>query len=99
MTSTAVKLALRWPRKLTFELMNILLLRPVENVSLLYASVLLNHRKKRRLRYTAVKNEQMRPTMSVVAKPLMGPVPKSSKITPVIIEVRFESKIAEKALL
>ena len=37
--------------------------------------------------------------MPVVAKPLMGPVPKNSRITPVMIEVRFESKMAENALL
>ena len=36
---------------------------------------------------------------AVVAKPLMGPVPKNRSITPVITDVRFESKIAEKALL
>ncbi len=45
-----------------------------------------------------MKNEQIIPIISVVAKPLMGPVPKNRRITPVIIEVRFESKIAENAL-
>ena len=80
-------------------LTNTFLERPVENVSLLKASVRLNQRKKRRLRYTAVKKEQMRPMIRVVAKPLMGPVPKRSRMTPVMIEVRLESKIAEKALL
>ena len=45
-----------------------------------------------------MKNEQTIPMISVVAKPLMGPVPKSRRITPVMIEVRLESKIAEKAL-
>ncbi len=80
------------------ELTNILPLKGVAKVSLLKASVRLIHEKKRRLRNTAVKNEQTRPMMSVVAKPLMGPVPKRRRITPVIIDVRLESKIAEKAL-
>ena len=71
----------------------------VENVMFWNAPSLLNHVKNTRLRNTAVKNEQIRPMISVVAKPLMGPVPKSSRITPVMIEVRLESKMAENALL
>ncbi len=41
---------------------------------------------------TAVKKEQTIPMMSVVAKPLIGPEPKSRRITPVMTEVRLESK-------
>ena len=37
--------------------------------------------------------------MSVVANPRIGPVPKAYSTIPVIIVVKFESKIAEKALL
>ncbi len=98
-TPTMVKLALRWPRKLILEFTNSL--RPSAVVKVRLAKVLLRliQLNTRRLRYTAVKNEQMRPIISVVAKPLIGPVPKSSRITPVMMEVRLESKIAEKALL
>ena len=46
---------------------------------------------------TAVKNETKIPIIKVVAKPRIGPVPKLNRITPVMIDVRFESKIAEKA--
>ena len=45
----------------------------------------------------AVKNEQIIPIIHVVAKPRIGPVPVTSKITPVISDVKLESKIAEKA--
>ena len=51
----------------------------------------------RRVRYTAVKNEQQIPMIRVVANPRTGPVPNTNRITPVMIEVRLESKIAEKA--
>ena len=47
---------------------------------------------------TAVKNEQRIPIINVVAKPRIGPVPKLNKIIPVMIDVKLESKIAEKAL-
>ena len=93
------KLILRWPRKLILAFTNILRERLVAKVRLLNALLRENHRKNRRLRYTAVKNEQIRPMMSVVAKPLIGPVPTTSRIMPVIIDVRLESKMAEKALL
>ena len=78
--------------------MNILRESTVEKVRFWNTFELAPQMKKSRLRYTAVKNEQMIPMMSVVAKPLMGPVPKNRRITPVIMDVRFESKIAEKAL-
>ncbi|EJW92693.1 hypothetical protein EVA_19201 [gut metagenome] len=52
-----------------------------------------------RVRKTAVKNEQHRPMIHVVAKPRMGPVPATSRMIPVMSEVRLESKIAEKAFL
>ncbi len=80
-------------------LTNIFFEAAVEKVRLLKALVLENQRKNRRLRYTAVKNEHTRPMIRVVAKPLIGPVPNSSRMIPVMIEVRLESKIAEKALL
>ena len=91
------KLILRCPRKLIPGFTNILRDAAVANVSLLKDLLFANQKKNRRLRYTAVKKEQIRPMIRVVAKPLMGPVPKSSRITPVITDVRFESKIAEKA--
>ena len=47
---------------------------------------------------TAVKNEIKIPIINVVAKPRIGPVPKLNKIIPVMIDVKLESKIAEKAL-
>ena len=47
---------------------------------------------------TAVKNEIKIPIIKVVAKPRIGPVPKLNRITPVMIDVKFESKIAENAL-
>ena len=37
--------------------------------------------------------------MRVVANPLIGPVPKLNRITPVMIDVKLESKIAENAFL
>lgn len=46
-----------------------------------------------------MKNEQTMPMIHVVAKPLIGSVPIVRRITPVMIDVRLESKIAEKALL
>ena len=52
-----------------------------------------------RVRNTAVKNEITRPMIHVVAKPRIGPVPVTSRITPVIRDVKLESKIAENALL
>ena len=48
---------------------------------------------------TAVKNEQTIPIINVVAKPRIGPVPKLKRMIPVMIEVKLESKIAEKAFL
>ena len=47
---------------------------------------------------TAVKKEIKIPIIKVVAKPRIGPVPKLNRMIPVIIDVRLESKIAEKAL-
>ena len=44
-----------------------------------------------------MKNEQMIPIIHVVAKPRIGPVPKTYRITPVMIDVRLESKMAENA--
>ena len=53
----------------------------------------------RRVRNTAVKKEQQIPMMRVTAKPFTGPVPIKARMIPVMIEVRLESKMAEKALL
>jgi len=47
---------------------------------------------------TAVKNDTRIPIIKVVAKPRIGPVPKLNRMIPVIIDVKLESKIAEKAL-
>ena len=47
---------------------------------------------------TEVRKDEIKPMISVVAKPRMGPVPKTKSTTPVMIVVRFESKMAEKAL-
>ena len=46
----------------------------------------------------AVNNEVPIPINKVVAKPLIGPVPKINKITPVKPVVMFASKIEESAL-
>ena len=46
---------------------------------------------------TAVKNDTQIPIIKVVAKPRIGPVPKTYRMIPVINEVKLESKIAEKA--
>ncbi len=99
MIATTVKLVLRAPRKLKCAFVNILAERGVENVRFSKALVLPNQMKNRRLRNTAVKNEQIIPMIRVVAKPLIGPVPNHNRIKPVIIDVRLESKMAEKALL
>ena len=40
-----------------------------------------------------MKNEQKIPMIHVVAKPWIGPVPKASRMTPVINEVKLESKV------
>ena len=45
-----------------------------------------------------MKNETTIPIIHVVAKPRIGPVPVINRITPVIKDVKLESKIAEKAL-
>ena len=46
---------------------------------------------------TAVKNEIRIPMIKVVAKPRIGPVPKLNRMIPVMIDVKLESKMAEKA--
>ena len=45
-----------------------------------------------------MKNETTTPMIQVVANPRIGPVPVTSRMTPVINDVKLESKIAEKAL-
>ena len=45
-----------------------------------------------------MKNEMMMPIINVVAKPLIGPVPKLKRMMAVMSEVTLESNIAEKAL-
>ena len=47
--------------------------------------------------YMAVKNEQQIPMMSVKAKPRIGPLPNTARMTPVMIDVKLESKMAENA--
>ena len=89
---------LRPLRKLKLLLANMLRDSLVSKVSFWKAFFLAPRMKMIRVRYTAVKNEQMIPMIRVVAKPLMGPVPKKRRMTPVITEVRLESKMAEKAL-
>ena len=51
-----------------------------------------------RVRNTAVMKEATRPIISVVANPLMGPVPTIKRIAAVMMVVILESKIAENAL-
>ena len=92
------KVTLRMPRKLIWALVNILREIGVVKVRLLNSLVLPKAMNTRRVRYTAVKNEQTIPMISVVAKPLIGPVPNIRRMIPVITEVRLESKIAENAL-
>ena len=91
--------SLRAPRKLNFVVVNMRLDRAVVKVSFWNGFVFSNMMNTRRVRNTAVKNEQMIPMIRVVAKPLIGPVPNIRRMIPVMIEVRFESKIAENALL
>ena len=50
-----------------------------------------------RVTTTAVNIEMTTPAVSVIAKPRTGPVPTTKRITPVMIVVRFESKIAVNA--
>ncbi len=52
-----------------------------------------------RVRNTAVRNDAAIPIIRVMANPLMAPAPKMARMTPVMIVVRLESKIAEKAFL
>ena len=73
--------------------------KPVEKVRFSHLSLLMRFSKTRRVRKTAVKNEMMIPMIHVVAKPRIGPVPVTRRMTPVMSEVRLESKMAEKALL
>ncbi len=87
------------PRKLNLQLLRKFLLIAVANVMPELRPFLVMRSNAIRVRNTAVKKEQTIPMMSVVAKPLIGPEPKSRRITPVMTEVRLESKIAEKALL
>ena len=47
---------------------------------------------------TAVKKDTRIPIINVLAKPRIGPVPKLNRMIPVMMDVRFESKIAENAL-
>lgn len=51
-----------------------------------------------RVKKTAVKKDTKIPIINVVANPRIGPVPKLYKMIPVMIEVKLESKMAEKAL-
>ena len=46
---------------------------------------------------TAVKKDTKIPIINVVAKPRIGPVPKLNRMIPVMIDVKLESKKAEKA--
>ena len=46
-----------------------------------------------------MKKEQTMPMIHVVAKPLIGPVPVTSRMIPVMRDVRLESKMALKAFL
>ena len=69
----------------------------VVNVRLLNLPLFKPASKIRRVMKIAVKNEVRILTINVVAKPLIGPVPYTNRMKPVIIVVKFESKIAEKA--
>ena len=91
--------ALYLPMKLIFVFCSMLRDMAVVKVRLSHLSRLSWWSYTMRVMYTAVKNEQHKPMMNVVAKPRMGPVPNTKRITPVMIEVRLESKMAEKALV
>ena len=69
-----------------------------EKVRFSHLSLFMKYSYTRRVMNTAVKNEIKIPIIKVVAKPRIGPVPKLNRITPVMIDVKFESKIAENAL-
>jgi hypothetical protein len=51
-----------------------------------------------RVTIIAVNIEVAIPIMSVIEKPLIGPVPTANRIMPAIKVVMFASKIVEKAL-
>ena len=66
---------------------------PVVKLMLAQRPFLVMMSKAMRVRNTAVKKEHTRPMMRVVAKPLMGPEPKRSRITPVIMDVRLLAQL------
>ena len=90
---------MRNPKKLMCVWAKKFLDRAVVKVTFLNQPLLVPASKIRRVINTAVKKEDTIPMISVVAKPLIGPVPYISRMKPVITEVRFESKIAENAFL
>ena len=51
----------------------------------------------RRVTTRAVNIEMQTPAVRVIAKPRTGPVPTTNRMTPVMIVVRLESRIAVKA--
>ena len=51
----------------------------------------------RRVTTSAVNIEMQTPAVRVIAKPRTGPVPTTNRMMPVMIVVRFESRIAVKA--
>ena len=87
------------PMKLTFMFCSRFFDRPVVKVRLSHLSFFMRFSYTRRVRNTAVKNEQQIPMIRVMAKPFTGPIPMTARMIPVMIEVRLESKMAEKALL
>ena len=85
--------------KSIFEFSNMWRVREVLKVMFLKMFLLSIASITRRVTNTAVKNEHTIPIMRVVANPLIGPEPLRSRIIPVMIEVKLESKIAENAFL
>ena len=71
--------------------------KPVVKVKFNHLSLPTRFSNTRRVRNTAVKNDITIPMIQVVAKPRIGPVPVTRRITPVMSDVKLESKIAEKA--
>ncbi|OAV75842.1 hypothetical protein Barb7_00493 [Bacteroidales bacterium Barb7] len=90
---------MRLPKKLNFGSVRKFLDNEVVKVRSFSLSFASNASYRIRVRNTAVRKEANKPIIIVHAKPLIGPVPKKNNTKPVIMDVRLESKIAEKAFL
>ena len=85
--------------KLKLYSLNIAFEKPVLNVSCCHFPFAKRFSYTSRVRNTAVMNDAVIPIIRVMANPLMAPAPKMARMIPVIIVVKLESKMAEKAFL